>query len=186
MTRVPPDRLLAGAICQAIPRAFAPAAPVPIEVPGHGQDWFYPGLDIALNQHGDLRFDLLPNSPIKVVPTAYVHSGHFKTEDRSVRRLGDFAREMKGKGIHVYFAFPATIRSDLSDFRSPEIRPWVDGVIKWVQYLDCVPLGRPEDFALPLESFYDTVYHLNEAGRERHTRNLLHHLRASGWPRRTP
>ena len=51
-----------------------------------------------------------------------------------------------------------------------------DGIAKYhedvVAYMDCEILGRPEDYFLPVEDFYNHIYHLNTDGAKAYSQIL--------------
>lgn len=53
----------------------------------------------------------------------------------------------------------------------------MDGIRKFYEAEGIPILGEYTDTLYPVDLFFDTIYHLNEQGRERHTRYILEELR---------
>lgn len=182
LAAMPPETLAAAGLAALYPKALSPTSPVRIELPGGEVEWLYGGFSPGVSAHGDLIFSTLAKSAARPEATAYIPTRPFNREAESVQRVEAFFAWAASRQIKVYVTFPATIQHEMADFRKPEFRVWIDSMLEWLREHGAVPLGRPEDYAQPLEAFLDTHYHLTEEGRELHTRRILQQLQAVGWP----
>jgi hypothetical protein len=183
LTHVPPDRLLAGLIAKAVPRAYPNVTPVRLSLPWGGYAWHWGTFSgdpyAPLDDHGD-RLPLYPD-PYSF-PIAHYLPDVFDEKVPILQTLSDFIRDAHATGVRLFFAFPATVSTPAEDFHGLTAKAWTDHLIAWAQSKGAKVLGRPEDMQLPVELFYDTEYHLMARGRELHTQTLLRQLRAAGWP----
>lgn len=182
VTHTPPDRVAAGWAVQALPDVFPRQDAVKVHTPATRQESIYPGFHVDLNAHGDLVFETLPTTYVPPQPVYYLPKRPFQEYDGQLHMVAGFTSRARALGVRVFLAYPPTIRSSKMDFTSPPARDWVDALRAWCASQGVVVLGSPEDFSQPLELFRDSIYHLTAEGREIHTRLLLNHLRAAGWP----
>ena len=181
IANAPPGRLLAGLLASLYSEAFATPIPGKVSAPGWGEDWHLSPLRARLNDHGDLLVNGLPKRA--TVKLASYVSGPLLTEHNgALSLLSTFISAMQERGVQVCFIWPATLKSELSDFARPGEREWYASVTEWISGQGAFYAGSPEEMQMPFESFHDTYYHLTPEARKVHTARLLEQLRAVGWP----
>ncbi len=91
---------------------------------------------------------------------------------QAMRLLNEFYTRTLAKGARIFLTFPPYPQV----LRDPDVT-----ASEWLQRIRSstpIPvISNPDDYLFPLDSFFDTVYHLNERGREQRTRRLIHDLR---------
>lgn len=130
----------------------------------------------SFNQYGDVvshlgRKGLDPDSIyVKALPPL---------KDFNRGTLGDLnsvESEASATGAHAYFMFPSFIERAyiLNVAAIDSLRRKLEGGMK-------MPIaGTAKDFVFSKENFFDTRYHLTEAGRALRTRKMIERLRAVG------
>lgn len=127
----------------------------------------------AFNQYGDIK----TSRPYNIMPFWYDKSMPIlMTKDLPdegfIRYLNEYIRYCEKQGADVFFTFSpmndlaVSIDSRISDFTS-----------LLEEKLDCEILGTPETFIYDHQYFYDTNYHLNDAGSILHTKHLIELLK---------
>ena len=91
-------------------------------------------------------------------------------------QLNRFARQCRGLGGPVYFAYPAVPSAVLNEY--PHEVQELDRFLR--ETLEFPLINRPEEAMLPEESFFDSGYHLTEAGVRQRTNLLIAALAAHG------
>ena len=124
----------------------------------------------GFNRYGDLVSHLRvePRRDIDPVPL------HFRTPaPKAVEMLNAFSAYCRANDVRVFMTF------------SPYPRPYVAGGAKDEEWLHMVRetvdipiISNPTTYLLPLDHFYDTVYHLNEKGRQVRTTRLIKDLQS--------
>ncbi len=87
------------------------------------------------------------------------------------RILSDFARFARANGIELFLAPPAIL--DKPAYHTDKARAFYRQIEEMARELGIVPLGDPEDFTMPEQDFFDTVYHLHNASRARRTARFI-------------
>jgi hypothetical protein len=129
----------------------------------------------AFNDHGDVVAHWRMKRPSKI--------GTFAFGDYSHRRilytigwLNEFHERARAQNVRVFFSYPTIPVTTLNEHRET-----IDEIDRAVRRSLTIPvLNRPEDAALPKEFFFDTHYHLTQAGATRRTRLLIESLRGVG------
>jgi hypothetical protein len=96
--------------------------------------------------------------------------------DWAIDRLNRFNETCKPKGVRVFFSYPPTLRlwCDLNRDSVREIAAAVNANLKF-------PILNPsEETCLPAEDFFNTQYHLNKSGIEKHSGELIKRLSEAG------
>jgi len=91
-----------------------------------------------------------------------------RLDRRSIVLINQFTREMQAKGVQVCVLYPGYY-----DRLLPRHAAALDRLCEALSGLQCPVLGTPERYALPLECFYDTEYHLNRRGRTLRTEKMI-------------
>ncbi len=115
----------------------------------------------AFNERGDFVNHLsLP--PLEIQPGSIAQDRPFNAEVLTL--LESFRAEAEAQGANVYLLPPAVIESF---YRHEDNRAQIEMVAERVRADTSVSLlAEPEKYVLPAEMFFDTVYHLNDQGRQ--------------------
>jgi hypothetical protein len=97
-----------------------------------------------------------------------------KRLDQAIEQINRFARDCRDGGIDVYFSFPPMPESRFAT--SVRVVKRVEQEL--VSRLEIPILNRPEDFVFPENDFFDTSYHLTEAGGRKRTLGVADALMA--------
>ena len=130
----------------------------------------------SFDGHGDMpagsrEYNTMPdgvdeNNPI--VLSASLFSGDFITY------VNSFYADIRAKGVRMYYSFPPMNEASLRDTNPEDI----DAFYSFVrENFDFPVISDPESRIMAKEFFYDTNFHLNDAGAVRHTVNLVNDLK---------
>jgi hypothetical protein len=121
----------------------------------------------GFNRYGDMVAHY-GSPPVDIDDRHVVNDFSDEHLDRAVERLNRFHAVCREKGGQVFFAYPPYPRSQ---FRVVEtsIARLHD---KLTKLLTMPIIDTPENFTLPEDHFFDTVYHLTEKGARRRSRHL--------------
>lgn len=86
-------------------------------------------------------------------------------------KLKNFNQFCAANGVTVYAAFPPTIYYPGMDEKM--IQHNSDQLVAGLKSVGIPTLGRPEDFRYEADFFYDTAWHMNDIGREKHTQYII-------------
>ncbi len=86
----------------------------------------------------------------------------------SIKLVNQFTQEMQAKGVQVCLLYPGYY-----DRLLPRHASALSRLREALCALQCPVLGTPERYALPVECFYDTEYHLNRRGRALRTEKMI-------------
>ncbi len=125
------------------------------------------------NEYGDLVYPRPKNlrTPEQIVRSIHIDKEH--VSDESIESLKEFNVYCEGKGAKVYFSSPSvdelsviTTEKDIAEFE------------KYITESTGIEMiSETEEYILPTEMFYDTNYHLNDAGVEKRTDLLIDDLK---------
>lgn len=126
------------------------------------------------DEHGEIYRDLLPYN---VMPELYDPSVHIEYNERVIRPdfiryVNDFASYVRGKGANLYYHFGPSNREAVT--REGEINQYYDFLKERFNF-DI--LGDPNASIMDKEWFFDTNYHLNNAGSTVFTKTLVKDLK---------
>lgn len=77
---------------------------------------------------------------------------------------------MKNKGASIYYDFPC-----IPEGRYDKSK--IDYVYCQISNnLNFQVIGKPQEYVLPIDYFFDTLYHLNSTGREIRTEKIINDL----------
>ncbi len=126
----------------------------------------------SFNAYGDISYPREYNvmtleydrsQPIRLEPSIF--DGEF------LDYLNDYIDRIKHRGATVFFAFCPMNRAALAEGTSDAS---IEAFYRFVcENIDCTVLGSPADSVYDKGYFYDTNYHLNDAGVRLHTMNLV-------------
>ncbi|MGD1846766.1 MAG: hypothetical protein ACFB10_15360 [Salibacteraceae bacterium] len=123
----------------------------------------------AFNAQGDIVSFLGKENPTLLKGRETVFFRNWE----AIEAMNRLAATAQKKQVKVFFLYPAFAESEYA--KNKKVIAQLDGVLKTDLQLEII--NRPEDFVYPDQLFFDTVYHLNEQGRERRTSDLLRILR---------
>lgn len=122
------------------------------------------------------RGDMISHHGVAAAPIAF---RALALSESSLRHtLADIAAFVAGcrtQGATVYFELPPWPERWVQS--QPAILARIDAGLRAVPHLTV--LNKPADVALPLDMFYDTEYHLTQAGTVLRTQRLIHVLSAA-------
>jgi hypothetical protein len=131
----------------------------------------------ALNAHGDMADNsLAARLPVQLTrlkatkPLLALMDWRKMEESGDWDALASFARWCGEHDVVLLATFPPTIR--FPEYDNPATRDLSDNLVAKLSSFGIPVLGRPEDFMMPQDEFFDTVYHLNADGRRKHTARL--------------
>lgn len=141
----------------------------------------------AFNEYGDIVASLTASKKdVAPMPMFRSKAEQGPVDREAVKGLADFVRGAAERGARVVIMFPAVPRPQFEKNRAvleevaAKIRADVPAPI----------LGEPADNVMPVELFYDWVYHLLPEGREQRTGVLISRLKtflaSSSLPAATP
>jgi hypothetical protein len=119
----------------------------------------------SFNQYGDVVAHIGKPSPPVLTGLEKMEYEYWD----GINKINDFASYAASKGVKVCYTFPsyaasayevnkAVINQDAEDIRKD---------------MKVTVIGSATDFVYPDEDYYDTIYHLKIAGREKRTQQLL-------------
>ena len=135
----------------------------------------------GFNRWGDLTVHY--GEPPRIT-AAQANSGKLLPDRRSypssevLALLEEFARRCNARGVHFAFSFPPHSPGPLAE-NAAAVRT-IESALKRIPYL--VILDSPLEQTYAPELFYDTGYHLGEAGARQRTEKLAASLRRSFQP----
>jgi hypothetical protein len=107
-------------------------------------------------------------------PTNILLAGiHPKT--KSWMHLSDFVLWCRENNISLVAAYPSILYNDV--YFLPKAAETAMQIHEFWTLNNIPVLGRYDEFVYERKFFYDTFYHLNDVGREQHTRRLIFHLK---------
>lgn len=163
-------QLLAQELVNHYPSVFLEVLPNLERIAYPPQDPFY--TPDGFNQYGDaithLGVETLAPEPAKF--TIHCDGGDCLP---MIERYNQFADEMAAQDVDVFYTFPPYLLEPDAD-TLPAAQRYADYL---AQHLKMPILGTPQDYFYAPEYFFDTIYHLTEAGREIRTRQLIEELR---------
>ena len=124
----------------------------------------------AFSERGDLISQLNNPNPVHI---DFANQLHYVSYVDQISRINRFIAEEKQRGVTVYFTYPpiaqTTYRASLTACRhwQQELKSQLKAPI----------ITQPDSTVYPDSLFFDTIYHLNGPGRNRHTQTLLTGLR---------
>jgi hypothetical protein len=122
----------------------------------------------AFNQYGDV-IGHLGKSKKKVLTGKLRIQMDSDSLAKTILHLNRFSELLKKRGGICFLTFPA--------IPSSRFKPARSGLNQLYKFLkekaSFTILGKPEDFILPDDCFYDTIYHLNSRGRELRTLKII-------------
>jgi hypothetical protein len=131
----------------------------------------------AFNQYGDVTAHWRLPAPKRLSTFGF---GEYSSRSiaRTVRHLNAFHQRARARGARVYFWYPTIPDTILREHRETiaEIDATVWGLLTFPV------LNRPEAATLPRQFFFDTPYHLTEAGAAHRTNLLIDRLRREIQP----
>jgi hypothetical protein len=115
----------------------------------------------AFNDHGDFVNHLdLPPQAISL----YAIDRGAQLNAEAMQQLGTFVADAKTKGVTVLLLYPAIAESFWHYQNNEAVIEQLHDFIQQHQIIEEAAL--PRDFVLPEQLFFDTVYHLSNAGRQ--------------------
>jgi hypothetical protein len=133
-----------------------------------------PGYDRrSFNRYGDVVGHLTrPSIDISKVPLFTIANRDVEMD--AIEYLNDFASSVRASGGDVFIEFPP-----VPDKQYLENESDIQQLYTYLAaHLKSRIIARPAETVLPLSDFYDTVYHLNAAGRNKRTQLVIEKLRA--------
>jgi hypothetical protein len=94
---------------------------------------------------------------------------------RALDILSEFIDWCKANDVRFIAALPAILYDDA--YRSERARGNIDRISAFFKSKGVPLIGGFEENMYPLEDMYDTIYHLNKAGREKRTKRMINDLR---------
>ncbi len=127
----------------------------------------------AFNDYGDIRTDLIGfESNPELAKTDYEIRSMDELSTAAISELNKFNDRIMQIGARVYLAFSAVPREKYGSCSSQ-----ITGLYDYLQtHLDFPILFEPEETLFSLNDFFDTLYHLNDNGRQRYTEILVNYL----------
>jgi hypothetical protein len=110
---------------------------------------------LAQTERRDILNHVLPLDPQKIDP--------------AVDFLNSFHRSHRGENIRVILSFPAIPQREYYA-QKKKFSALYDQLSAKLEF---AIIGTPADFVYPVDLFYDTVYHMNAAGRDKRTGRLI-------------
>jgi len=91
---------------------------------------------------------------------------------RVIDRLNRFGEVCRQKGVKIFYSYPPLIQSYFNQTKDSihEIATTLSNELKFQI------INTPDEMSLPAEDFFDTVYHLNDAGIRKRTDQLIERL----------
>ena len=94
--------------------------------------------------------------------------------EKTTERLNQFAEVCREKGIRVYLSY-TPVTSSMFEESKAEIER-LDSDLRDQLSHEITILGSPDQLAYPESEFFDSVYHLTEAGQQRRSKELAQKL----------
>jgi len=127
----------------------------------------------AFNEWGDVTSHL--KKADKLAPNNHVYDIKIISPNAAIKSLNSFYRSGSAVDAQVFVMFPA-IPLDEYNAQEEKFTALYDLI---ATELDIPILGTPHDFLYPEEYFYDTVYHMNNIGRDARTDHIIELLSAA-------
>ena len=124
------------------------------------------------NSHGDL----VGINDLESLPYDKLGSRtRLEWEDYSseVKKLNEFSQRMKVRGIQVLHIYPPYAKTEFE--KNHQVIEKLDRFLR--ENIEFKMLINPDDSVFDDTLFYDTVYHLNNLGREKNTEEILSKLK---------
>ncbi|MSP11870.1 MAG: hypothetical protein EXR62_02815 [Chloroflexi bacterium] len=122
----------------------------------------------SFNQYGDLIGHI--GWPSKIFPTDQLFPKNSAQIDPEIFQvLRDFKKLADQRGVKVFISFPCVADTVVTKYKSA-LR---DMYYRTKAESNITVLDSPDLCALPLDNYYDNVYHLNGKGRENRTEYLI-------------
>ena len=127
------------------------------------------------DEYGDLKCERIGNlrTPEEVKSNAYIEITPKNISDESMQSIKEFAEFCRSKGAEVYASSPSVdeygVKSIDGDGASFEEY--------YEEHTGVEMISSVKDFVMPTEYFYDTHYHLNDAGVQYRTKMLIRDMK---------
>lgn len=126
----------------------------------------------GFDRYGDEVSHLSKPSTIDLTGKHLFGSAPLAVDEESIRLLNEFDAYVRSIGARVVLAYPP-----LPDSQYTENENIISRVCQEMRGKSTVQvLGSPMDYVYPIDYFYDTLYHLNERGREARTAKIISYL----------
>ena len=129
---------------------------------------------LTMNRHGDF---IQTDHELWRGEHDYNLMGHSPISEMSKRDLAEFASWARANRITVLMAWLPMAENPALDLSLPEAQATIRRITDFSESLDLEFLGRPEEFIMDIELFYDTSHHTTAEGARIRTERLLPHLR---------
>lgn len=132
-----------------------------------------------LNRNGDMTNNsiekkLNDNILWKQMPKFEFGNQEYPSKE-SKQCLEDFLAFCKEKNVKVFVTYPAYLYHAKS-FEGQDLKAINEINEFWKQQNNVVVLGTYKEFLYDVSDFYDTIYHLNNVGKEKRTKQLINYL----------
>lgn len=94
-------------------------------------------------------------------------------DPQAVKFLNDFYEEMSNKRVNVYMSWPSILDDQYNNW----ITTIQDIEVELNNKLSIPIISKSSDYKFNQDKIFDTVYHLNESGREIRTKTLIQDLK---------
>lgn len=118
----------------------------------------------AFTERGDNIAHLTAPRPPELRDRGRMTGGRWE----GIAALNDFADVARRRGVRVLYGYPGYAQSEYEKNR--DVITALERELRESLHIEL--LGTPRDAAYPDDEFFDTVYHLNERGRQQHTRDI--------------
>lgn len=129
---------------------------------------------LNVTPHGDAIVST-PEPPLEYRGNPYQLDLDFVEPEYFWHTLQEFFAKAQAQGIHVYIAWPPTMKAKL-DLTSPRLNNAVQAIANKVRQLGIPILGSPSEFQYSADLFTGSIYHLTAQGKAEHTHRLLDHM----------
>lgn len=133
-----------------------------------------------LNQNGDMTNNSIEkklngNILLRKMPKFAFENKEYPSKE-SKQCLEDFLEFCKEKNVKVFVTYPAYLYHAKS-FEGQDLKAINEINEFWKQQNNVIILGNYKDFLYDVNDFYDTIYHLNNIGKEKRTKQLIKYLK---------
>ena len=136
----------------------------------------------SFNEYGDIKSGIRQNNvmPLYYDPNTVISLSREIVEDDFVDYLNEYIRYCKRRGAEVYFTYAPMNALAMADGTTKEtveeFETYLDGI------LECEIISSASTYIMDAGYFYDTNYHLNDAGVTYRTRRLLEDILLTKLP----
>ncbi len=131
----------------------------------------------CFDEHGDNEYER-PYNVMTTVPKTVTldfrvvpHDGVTTEYERFIDYVNEYTAFCKGRGANVYFSFAPMNRASMTDYNTEEnIYGFYENLCS---YLDCKVISNVNDYILDEGYFFDSEFHLNDAGVTVRTARLI-------------